>query len=437
MSAATTASLPRQAVAERAAQTAGWFVPSILAACLFLQRFGVPFGNLSINIVGPIGLVLAVAGLATGRLALHRGRLCVFAGLLGFILLGNSVNGGTPDPFIGANIPSTLQFVGITAFAILTFARPMGERAFFRQVNRLLLIVAIAGIAQFVAQFAGIDAFTFDQTLPTAMLATSNWNQVIPLGIGSTLKSNGFFLVEPSVMSQFMALALMIEMLVLRRLGYLAVFGAGLLLSFSGTGMIVLAVFVLVVALRLGWRGLAVAAAVVVLACLAVGLVAVLAPDVAASVGSRMNEISTPGTSGHMRFITPFWLLSDTLHRTPGLAVIGLGGGVSERLVMPYDYDVNTPVKIGLEYGFPALACYLLLFLVGRRSVLQSVLVLPGFVLLMFTGGYQQFAPVVYLVALICCVAWLEPDSTAARAVPGVLRVEPPVLARQRQRGGR
>ena len=411
---APTALRPRAPVREAADQSAGWFIAATLACCIFLQRFGIPFGDLQINVVGPLGLGCGVVGLVTGRLALDRGRLLVFAGLLGFILLGSLVNYGSPDPFSGVNIPSTLQFVGITAFVVLTFAKPMEEAAFFRIVTRMLLIVAIAGIVQFAVQFVGVSVFQFSGILPQAILAETNWNLEIPIGFGSALKSNGFFLVEPSVMSQFMAMALMIEMLAFRRLRYLLAFAAGLALSFSGTGGIVLFAFVCVVAVRLGWRGLALATAMVVVLCLAAGLILLVAPDVATVAAGRITEFNEPGTSGHMRFITPFWLLSDMLQKVPSLIMFGLGGGVSEHLIMPYAYDVNTPVKIGLEYGFPALICYVLLFLVGNRSKLQSVLVVPGFVLLMFTGAYQQFAPVIYFVVLICSVARLKSTPTTS-----------------------
>jgi hypothetical protein len=149
----------------------------------------------------------------------------------------------------------------------------------------------------------------------------------------------------------------------------------------------------------------------IAIVALAAGTLMVVSPQAATVAAGRIHEIQTPGTSGHMRFITPFWMLDDELKRDPALAVFGIGGGVSEHLVLPYAYDVNTPVKIGVEFGFPALACYLLLFLIGARSRLQSVLVVPGFVLLTITGGYQQFAPVVFFVSLICSVARLRPDS--------------------------
>ena len=407
MQAISVRSLPALAVVEPHSRGAKWFVAAIMAGCIFLQRFGLPFGNLSINIVGPLGLCLAAAGLIGGQLAFHRNRLLVFGVLLGLILLGSCVNAGMPDPYVGINIYSTLQFVGISFFAVLTFKEPVQERVFFRQVNHGLLILAIAGILQFAAQFVGLRIFSFAGYLPDAILAETNWNLQIPLGIGELMKSNGFFLVEPSVMSQFMAMALMIEVLCLRRARHLAVFGAGFMLSFSGTGGIVLGIFVLVVAVRLGWRGIVLAAAILLMVALVAGAVVLLAPDVAAVLASRFDEFSEPGTSGHMRFVTPFWLLSDLLRREPSLALFGLGGGVSEHLMMPYDYDVNTPVKVGLEFGFPVLVCYCLLFLIGQRAKLQSVLVLPGFCLLMFTGGYQQFAPVVFFVTLICSVARL------------------------------
>ncbi len=391
---------------------ADWFVPAVLGSCLFLQRFGIPFGALSINVVGPIGLCCAAVGLATGRLALHRGRLLVFGLFLLCIFVGSAINGAVPDAFAASNAYSTLQFVAITGFAVLSFAEPMGERAFFGIVNRLLLIVAAAGIVQFAIQFAGLRIFSFAGFVPGWLLNETGWNLEIPIGLGEALKSNGFFLVEPSVMSQFMAVALMIEMLAFRRLPYLLTFLAGFALSFSGTGWIVLLVFVAVVAIRLGGRGVAVAAAMIAIIALAAGTLMLISPDVAAIAAGRVHEFQQPGTSGHMRFITPFWMLADELQRTPSLAFFGIGGGVSEHLVLPYAYDVNTPVKIGVEYGFPALTCYLLLFLVGARSRLQSVLVVPGFVLLTITGGYQQFAPVVFFVSLICSVARLRPEQT-------------------------
>ena len=91
--------------------------------------------------------------------------------------------------------------------------------------------------------------------------------------------------------------------------------------------------------------------------------------------------------------------------------LIGIGSGASETINLPYDYDVNTPVKVSLEYGVPALIAYVLLFILGSRTALQRVLLIPTTVLVLFAGGYQQFAPVLFMILLITSVARLRPSS--------------------------
>lgn len=389
------------------------FTAAVLVCCTVLQRFGVPFaGGKQLNIAGPAGLAVALAGLMLGALVLHRGRLMIFIGLLLLVAIGEAhALSGLPAFGAPVSVPSIGQFLVITGFAIFTFAEPMDEAVFFRLINRALLIVAIAGIAQFAAQFVGLRVFEFTGLLPKSILAETGWNLVIPIGIGDINKTNGFVLVEPSVMSQFMALGIIIEVLFFRRPLYLGVIGLGLLLSFSGTGFIVLAAFLIAVALRLGLRGLALAVLLLLCAALLAGAVAVLAPDIAETLQSRMGEIQQPGTSGFERFITPFWLLNDVLTNAPAAFLLGIGGGTAEHLSLSYAYDVNTPIKILIEYGAPVLVLYVALFVTAQRTTRQSVIVFPALVLLMLTGGYQQFGPVVFLITLLICTARLTPTA--------------------------
>ena len=65
-------------------------------------------------------------------------------------------------------------------------------------------------------------------------------------------------------------------------------------------------------------------------------------------------------------------------------------------MIRSYEYTVNTPVKIIIDYGIPALLVYVALLAFGRKTITQRALVLPGLMLLLFTGGYQQFAPVLF-----------------------------------------
>lgn len=399
------------------------FTTVLVCICLFLQRFGVPLGSKPFSLVGPLGLALAGWALAQGTLAVHRIRLACFLVLAICVAVGLLTQGVTPGQ-AAPNMASMSQFLLLTSFAVLSFAEPVDEARFFRIVAYWFAVIAACGIAQFLAQAVGVRIFAFTGILPTALLYESGYNLIIPVGAGDLLKSNGFFLIEPSTFSQIMALGLIIEILAFRRAGYLALFAAGLLLSFSGTGWIVLASFVIAAVLGMGWRGIAIGGGTVLLLGLLLGFAWFAMPDFAHVLQGRMDEFSQPGTSGHRRFITPFWALSDTLHARPSVALTGLGSGVSEKLELPYEYDVNTPIKVGLEYGVGGLLAYVMLFLAGRRSPIQAGLLVPACTLFFFAGAYQQFPPVIFLTLLLTSVARLVPadagPASRLRARPAI-----------------
>lgn len=399
-----------------AAERALGFTTGMLAITLLLQRFGIPLGSKAFSAVGPIGLAFIAYALSRGTLKIHRFRLCVFLALSASVMLGLLGRSISPRSAFdgGIDLRSMAQFLLLTSFAVFAFAAPVGERTFFRRVNAWFAFIAVAGILQFVAQFAGIRVFRFTGLLPWQLLFEYGYNVQIPVGLGGLFKSNGFFLIEPSTFSQVMALGIIIEVLSFRRPWYFVLFIVGLLLSFSGTGWLVLGSFLLAAMFSLGWRGVAMAGFLVVVLGAAVGSGLLLAPNFADTFAQRIDEFSTPGTSAHRRFVTPFWALHDTLETQPSAALIGLGSGVSERLPLAYDYDVNTPVKIVLDDGIPALIAYVLLFLGGRSSGIQRSLTVPACTLFFLTGAYQQFAPIVFLVLLITSVAWLEPEESTS-----------------------
>ena len=68
------------------------------------------------------------------------------------------------------------------------------------------------------------------------------FNTVIPVQHGASLfKSNGFVFIEPSTFSQFLALAIVIELAVFHSMRRFALFALAYLVTYSGTGLIVLA----------------------------------------------------------------------------------------------------------------------------------------------------------------------------------------------------
>ena len=301
-------SLTSEAAAPRAAKGADpqrqalLLTGIVLCAALFLQRFGIPYGSKSINVVGPIGLAVAGYGLLRGTLAFDPARLltflvlvfCLVAGMVHHVVLSNGLGGQL-------SIDSLLQFLLLSSFATLSFTEPVDEGRFFRLVTLLLAIIAASGLLQFVAQFAGISIFTFSEFLPPRMLFEVGYNLKIGAGIGTLFKSNGFFLIEPSVFSQTMAVALIIEILAFRRIRYLVLFMAGLMLSMSGTGWIIIASFIAATAIGMGKRGLVIAFATALILTVVAMAGLFLVPDLGQAIGERVDEISRPGTSGHAR----------------------------------------------------------------------------------------------------------------------------------------
>lgn len=400
------------------------FTVAIFVLSLVFQRFAVPFGGFPLGVVGPLGLALAMVGVLRGTLAFDRVRLCLFLALLGLLLLGAVANAAAGPRFgVSPSWPSVLHFVALTGFATLSFARPVAEERFFRLIVACFAATAVIALLHFVLQFAGIALFSFSDILPESVLLELLYNPRIPIGDTQLFKANGFLLLEPSILSQYMALGIIIEAVYFRRPAMLALLLAALLASVSGTGWLVLVAFVGGVVLSMGRRGMVIAIATAMGLALGLAAMSVVMPDAYDAFAGRVVEFNIMDTSGHLRFVTPFWVLQEVVARFPSALLVGIGAGVGERLPLPYNYSLNTPVKLVIEFGIPLAIAYVALFAVARRTQRQATLLLPGLVMLLFAGPYQQLAPVLFPVLLIMTVARLAPSPVlAARHVsrPGM-----------------
>jgi hypothetical protein len=403
------------------------FVAAILFVCLVLQRFALPVSDLALSVAAPFGLLLGAWGLASGVLSIDRRRSACFLGLCAIALVATAVHANIPVAIAPrTSFHSLIYWLAITGFAVLRLREPMPEEQFFAVVSRWLTVVAAAGVLAFVGQFVGLTLFTFRHLVPAKLLIEYQYAVVIPLPGSGFLRANGFFLVEPSVFSQFMAVGIIVELLYFRRTWRMALYAAGLLASVSGTGWLVLAAFLVRSMLTTSSRNVTRALILVAVCVLAVVAASLILPDATSVLLSRTNELSETGSSGYARFVTPFMALGWVLHDAPWSLLTGLGPGASQSMLLPFHYDIDTPVKIVIEYGAFGLATYLGLLLAARRTARQNLLVAPLMVLLMFTGGYQDFPPILFPVVLITTVAALRDTTAASRPAP---------MARRRVRG--
>ena len=252
---------------------------TLLIVAIVLQRIGLTLGTSYLSVVGPIGLVLGAYGFWRGTLEFERARFVLFIGFVGWIAIGGAVRAAVPDYYGTApSWNSLIQFVALTAFGLLTFHRPVQEQRFFHAINQVLAGLAIAGIVQFLLQFVGLGLFSFKGLVPDNLLIEDAYVTVISIGTSGYFKANGFFLVEPSVFSQFMALAIIIEMLTVRRTVYLLLFAGGLIASISGTGWLMIFSFVLTAAFSLGVRGVLLSGATLLMGALGLAALALLFP---------------------------------------------------------------------------------------------------------------------------------------------------------------
>jgi hypothetical protein len=390
------------------------FMLGILLTSLLLQRFALPVGGFMFPVEMPVGLALGAWGLLTGSLGIDRRRFAVLLGLATTGLITTVVGFNlhvtiAPRP----TLTSLANWFAITAFAALTFRVAVPEEKFFKLVNFCFAGIALAGVVQFSAQFSGLMLFSFAGIFPQEFLLEKGFfNTSSPIFYGSTItRSNGFFLVEPSIFSQFMAVAIAIEFTYFRRQRFLVLFFCGLLVSVSGTGWMVLAAFFLAQIVSVSRDGIFLALSLVGAAVIALIMFALVVPDAAAVLLSRIGEFQYRGTSGNERFVGPFLAALEVLTAVPWAALIGVGPGTSEHLLVSYTYAMNSPGKVLVEYGIIGLALYFTLLVTAERTRRQRALLAPVLTLLMLAGNWCQFSPVLFPMLLMITTARLDEEA--------------------------
>lgn len=387
------------------------FAQVVFIVCLFLQRFAFPAGgDLKISVATP--LISGYAGLGLSSwLGLDRRRLAYFLALCSVAILAYCAQVSLPSAIAPrSSLNSLAYWLLVTGFGVLSFRRRVNENEFFRAIMPVFMIVAAAGLLQFLLQFVGISAFSFSDYVPERFLNEELYAVVNHMEYGGdVIRSNGFFLIEASVFSQVMAVGIIIEYMRFRRPGVLALMAAGLFVSVSGTGWLVLGAFILIYGVTSGARGLR-TAITLGLACVLSFIVASVAyPPIADMLVGRLGEFGMQGTSGNERFVTPILAMNFVFDWEPYAFWTGIGPGASEHLInFSEKYVLNTPIKVLLEYGIFGLGFYMLFLLSAVRNGTQRALVGPLLILLLFAGGYHNFSPMLFPMLLLMNVASLS-----------------------------
>jgi hypothetical protein len=378
----------------------------LLLGVTFGQRFCVPFGASQI----PISTFMAYGAL---YLLLTSGRARVNA--VALILYGAVVASLVVTLFFGKVFFSSFSFFYlILLYFIYLFSTDVTRSeylGYLKIFQNLMIGLAIIALAQFAEQLTLHTTTSLFDLIPES-LQVAGYNTRPTLFYGSSFyKANADFFLEPSFLSQYMAVAIIIEILFFASWKRIALYAAAIFVSFSGTGMILLLLFAVATVIRTKrWAMLYPLPLVVIL------LIVFQDNQFVTAIIGRLGEFDDTNTSAFMRFIGPNEVLSAILGPDFGAFLVGRGPGFVEELNRgALGAPVNFPVihKMLLEYGIigtlPFMVFIVTRFFAGSRSKLLSAAAL---LMYLFLSGSLLQPHTIYLFYVLVILMPMQPGET-------------------------
>jgi hypothetical protein len=371
-----------------------------LFVAIYLQKLAI--GPLSFQISLPILIMLGHIGLMflTGRMQFVPLRLSCYMMFAGSCLLSQAISGTR------FSISSVVDLLLIYSFlTVTTFVSDSAYQLMLRRFVGMMIIPAFIVLVQYWYQkLTGLsDPISMNRMLPKSVLlqgfiydAHFPWNSTFQ-------RPNGFFFLEPSVVSMFTASAAIIELTYFKRIRYAIIMIAATGFSMGGTGLTMLLIaspFLLArqtlpVFLLVGVTGL-------------MALLAAIALDVPLPLLSRVGELQHTTSSGSGRILIPaqqfLKLLLDPSH-----FLTGTGAG-STTAVFGSPWPV---LKLMNEYGLLAAILFVALYLMAIWRSDNVPLAIAFSIIFHFTGNYLLDGVIVQVIAVIFCMA---PSSRGGRA---------------------
>jgi hypothetical protein len=259
--------------------------------------------------------------------------------------------------------PVSLTSVGLLCAAYVPFCftlRPEFAGLFkdlLRFFTKIMTGIAVIAIGAFAAQLAGVWHYTdlLASVVPGEFLIPG-YSTSYPIQYGSEIyKSNAFVLLEPSFCSQFLAVAVIAQLLLGEQRRRILLYCLAMVTTVSGTGIVLLAVGVAIEVVRRGWRF-----ALMTGSLAAVVLTGVLASPLGHIYSQRSTEITDRSSSAHQRFIEPYTRTWGIMGRSDAVLLAGEGPGFTDRdarrfIALTQLPLTNPPIaKLIDEYGFIA-----------------------------------------------------------------------------------
>jgi len=388
-------------------------VAFILGICM--QRFGllIGTGQIFFSLFGFFALV--AWGSWVGLVRLRGPQTLAFGLVIIWFLFSAVAAAESPDRGIEIS-PASLAMVLVTNSIFLfgpssRFSNDAVLPAFLFYVR----LCAVLAIIQIVLQFGGIRIFSFKDAIPALdpVLVESAYNQNAVEFYGSlNRRANGFFPMEPGALSQLLAIGVVVDMFLLRRLKFLPLYTISYILTRSGSGLLVLVVTFATYPLIAPLKSLRVIAIGSIVA-LMIGTAYLVAPEPFDPIVKRLDEFSSTKSSGYARYVAQLqtW---DYLLQTDRV-LIGSGPGGLERSPAYFGGSGNPVLKLVADYGIIGLVIFLFYLLLSIFRKDNSMLALTMLACYQLGGGNLAMAPFLIMMAMLCI--WSQPPSGSLRSI--------------------
>jgi len=318
-----------------------------LLAIIFLQRFAIPISGQQIPLLLPVGLVILGAAYLRGELSINSRRAPLVATMwitaLGCTLLHVAFG----------SVPSLLAVVLLLLLYLPALFSPRvsvyAGNSIAGMFVAIMTVMAIVSVVQFALQYVGIANEDYLSAVLPSDFLLGGCHQRDPIAYGSDLRrSNALVFLEPSFLSLFLALAVLLAIRAGRGWAQMCVLLAGLVPTLAGNGLVVLIPGVAVLAFIV-WRNL-----LSLLPGVVIALVAAVASPLGAIYLGRSSEASNPQTSSSFRFVQPYTTLVPESVDSPLHAIIGHGAGTAGAYLQSVNLTAVTEpaiAKVFYEYG--------------------------------------------------------------------------------------
>lgn len=334
------------------------FVP-LLVLCTpivcasLLSKFGIPgYANLGIGIALPLMMLALGFGMVDNRVRIEPKRLGFYCITLAVLILPQLMRAGT----FSLNSLLILALLHIPYVLVVVRGDELAPKVltFFLHIAKLLAVLAVV---QYFLQGFVDNAFLYpiDNLIPQEFVVqgfnaqgTINYNSM-------QVRATGMFMLEPSFLTQFLAVAIVAESVTSRRLWPLGLYAIGILVAHAGTGILILVICMpFVVFIHRRWD-LLVLGVVGILGIFAFG--ELLNLDF---ITNRAGEFSDPNSSGFARFVGGFYMFDQMLWPNFQRALFGYGAGAFMDYVHLFDIEVaDMPMtKMLFEFGLVGAFTY-------------------------------------------------------------------------------